>query len=146
MWIESNCAESVVFLKGALVTTVKVLFSVLQYESLAFGQKGQECSAVEISTPCMDIKVSLLLKTIIGYYTALTYEDGWELCFIDGVLAHISVLNVSPPLDNWHKCEHLKTYTLCFVTWICQNYIFNSIWIKISQYLRMVCVYCIHVK
>lgn len=108
--------------------------------------KGTECSAVQISTPCMDIKVSLLLKTIIGYYIALTYEDGWELCFIDGVLAHISVLNVSPPLDNWHKCEHLKTYTLCFVTWICQNYIFNSIWIKISQYLRMVCVYCIHVK
>lgn len=44
----------------------------------------------------MDIKVSLLIKTIMGYFFALTYEDGWELSFIDHVLAHISVLNVSP--------------------------------------------------
>lgn len=89
------------------------------------------------------IDVPSLIKMIINYFFALTYGNDWELSFIDHILTHNTVLNVSLHwiIDTFPKCEHLNTYTLCFVTWICQNYIFNSIWIKISQYLRMECVY-----
>lgn len=100
------------------------------------------------------IDVPSLIKMIINYFFALTYGNDWELSFIDHILTHNTVLNVSLHwiIDTFTKCEHLNTYTLCFVTWICQNYIFNSIWIKISQYLRMDCVYlkplfyCLNIK
>lgn len=105
--------------------------------------KGQFAKLFKIPHLCMNIHWRTHIKMIINYFFALTYGNDWELSFIDHILTHNTVLNVSLHwiIDTFPKCEHLNTYTLCFVTWICQNYIFNSIWIKISQYLRMDCVY-----
>lgn len=53
----------------------------------------------------------------------------WLRSFIAHTLSHITSFNVSLHwlFDTFPKLEHLNTYSLCFVTWICQNYIFNSI-------------------